>query len=94
VTVTRERGQLSQPMAYKLAMARASRKWTLRQAAEACGCSVTMAWNLENGKRAPSVELAGSVCRAYQLSREDTIQLMSESVRNAGRDRPGKRTAQ
>ena len=47
--------------------------------------------NLENCQRVPSVTLAGDICRAYQFDRETTIALMSEAVRNAGKDKPGKR---
>jgi transcriptional regulator with XRE-family HTH domain len=93
MTVTYEHGKLSRPMAHRLAMARASRQWTLAQAGQACGCSVTMLWNLENGQRVPSVALAGDVCRAYQLDREDTIALMAEAVANAGKSRQSRRKA-
>lgn len=93
MAVTYEYGKLSREVAHKLAMARAARGWTLKRAASACGCSVSTIWNLENCQRVPSVTLAGDICRAYQFDRETTIALMSEAVRNAGKEKPGKRNA-
>jgi transcriptional regulator with XRE-family HTH domain len=92
VAVAYEYGKLSRAMAYKLAMARATRRWTLKESAQRCGCSISTIWNLENGQRVPSVALAGDIARAYSLSQEDTITLMSEAVTNAGRSKPGRRT--
>jgi transcriptional regulator with XRE-family HTH domain len=89
--ITYERGQLSRQMAHKLAMARAFRNWTLKQAAERIGCSISSVHAYENGYRVPSVALAGDIARAYRLDQEDTIALMSEAVTNAGRDKPSRR---
>lgn len=91
MTVQYERGHLSRTMANRLALARSAQGWTLKRAAAECGCSITTIWGLENAQRVPSVALAGNVCRAYRLSREDTIALMSEAVRGAGKDKPSKR---
>ena len=71
MAVTYDYGKLSREMAHKLGVARSTRGWTLKNAASACGCSVSTIWNLENCQRVPSVTLAGDIRRAYQFDRED-----------------------
>jgi transcriptional regulator with XRE-family HTH domain len=88
MTVIYERRELSREVAYTLAMARVRRGWTLKQAGERIGCSISSVHAYENGVRVPSVALAGDIARAYSLSQEDTIALMAEAVSNAGRSKP------
>src|SRR5947207_5526877 len=93
MTVIYERRELSRQVAHALAMTRASRGWTLKQAAQRCDCSISTIWSLENGQRVPSIALAAGIARVYELDRENTIRLLSEAVTNAGKDRPSKRKA-
>jgi DNA-binding XRE family transcriptional regulator len=74
-------------------MARAGKGWTLKTAAQRCGVSISTIWAMENGTRCPSVSIAGDVAKGYGLSTDDTVDLMSEALRNVGRDNPGKAKA-
>lgn len=93
MTITQERRELSRPVAHKLAMARHVRQWTLREAGERIGCSISSVHAYENGARVPSVAIAGNMARVYELDRESTIALLSQAVAHAGRKRPAKRNA-
>ena len=76
-----------------LRRARKARGWTLAKASEEAGISLAYLSQIERAVRCPSVTVAGALAKGYQLSRDDTIALMSEAVRNAGRDKPSKRKA-
>lgn len=87
------RSKLSPETGAALRRARKARGLTLDKAGAQAGISEPYLCQIEHALRCPSVAVAGALAKAYRLPTDETVNLMSEAVRNAGNDRPGKRNA-
>jgi transcriptional regulator with XRE-family HTH domain len=84
------RRRLTWESAAMIKRARLAKGWTLADAAKTAGITEAFWWMLENQHRAPSMETARGIARVLDLDWDQSEQLYSESVENAGRSKPSR----
>jgi transcriptional regulator with XRE-family HTH domain len=87
------RHTLPDDVAEFLRAARLRAGWSFRAAARETGISRGMLCEIEHGRRAPSAEVAGLLCRHYPLSMAERARLLTVAIPGAGRSwRPRSKT--
>lgn len=74
-----------------LEVARRNRGLSVRAAAREIGCTPSHLWLVENGRRAPSREMARTIAEVYRVDPGEIPALLAESVLGSGWSKPSRR---